>query len=180
MRLDEATDGMLAQRAADGDEVAFGVLVRRHAPFFLAFATRLLGSRADADDVVQEALITAWQKLDELNEPDRVRPWILRIVSHKATDRLRARRPSVDVESIELEARTASPEAHAIARSQLDALSAVLGELGEDVRATWLLREVGGYSYDEIARETGVSAATVRGRLARTRRLLLERMEEWR
>ena len=51
--LAAATDGILAARAADGDQIAFGMLVRRHAPFLVAFATRLMGSRADADDCVQ-------------------------------------------------------------------------------------------------------------------------------
>ena len=44
--LSSATDAFLASRAADGDQIAFGILVRRHAPFLLAFATKLTGSRA--------------------------------------------------------------------------------------------------------------------------------------
>ena len=44
----------------------------------------------------------------------------------------------------------------------------------------WVLREIGGHSYDEIATEVGETAATVRGRLARARKTVLERMQEWR
>jgi RNA polymerase sigma-70 factor (ECF subfamily) len=180
MALEEASDGVLAQRAADGDSIAFGVLVRRHAPFLIAFATKLTGSRADADDCVQEGLITAWQKLDELDDPDRVRAWLTRIVSRKATDRLRARRPTVDIDELELSATSGGPESHAVVTSQLEALRAALRDLGDELRSVWLLKEVAGYSYDEIAEELGVSTATVRGRLARARQGLLERMKDWR
>ena len=72
------------------------------------------------------------------------------------------------------------PERSVVASSQMDALKKILGELPEDLRVVWVLREVGGHSYDEIAVEVGESAATVRGRLARARKTVLERMEEWR
>lgn len=180
MGLSEASDGLLAQRAADGDADAFGVLVRRHAPFLIAFATRLTGSRADADDCVQEALITAWERLGDLTDPDSVRAWMTRIVSRKATDRLRARRPAVDIDEVEVAATSAAPDDAAEVSSQMTALKTALAGLGEELRTVWLLREVGGYTYDEIADELQVPAATVRGRLARARQALLEAMEEWR
>ncbi|MFJ6653794.1 RNA polymerase sigma factor [Microbacterium sp. NPDC091313] len=174
-----APDAVLAARAADGDQVAFGVLVRRHAPFLVAFATRLTGSRADADDCVQEALITAWQRLPELAEPEKVRSWLTTIVSRKATDRLRRRKP---VDQIVDDAIVAwdDPERSAVRSSQLQALSRVLSELPEEQRVVWVLKEVSGYSYDEIADQVGVSTATVRGRLARARKSVIEGMQEWR
>ena len=91
--LSSATDAFLASRAADGDQIAFAVLVRRHAPFLVAFATKLTGSRADADDCVQEALITAWRRLPDLADPEKVRSWLTTIVSRKVTDRMRATSP---------------------------------------------------------------------------------------
>ncbi|CAI9392509.1 RNA polymerase sigma factor [Microbacterium sp. T2.11-28] len=179
-RLVSVEDGILAQRAADGDERAFGVLVRRHGPFLVAFATRILRSRADADDCVQEALIVAWRRLPELREPDRVRAWFSTIVARKATDRLRSRRPSTPIEDAEPLSTLPSPDESALTSSQLDALRAVLDELPAEQRTAWLLREVSGYSYDEIARELGISATAVRGRLARARATVFERMQEWR
>jgi len=179
-RLAAAEDGILAQRAADGDERAFAVLVRRHGPFLIAFATRILGSRADADDCVQEALIVGWRRLPELREPDRVRAWLSTIVARKATDRIRARRPAASLEAVEPLATEPGPDETALTSSQLDALRAVLDTLPAEQRTAWLLREVSGYSYDEIARELGISATAVRGRLARARATVWERMQEWR
>ncbi len=155
------------------------MLVRRHAPFLVAFATRLTGSRADADDCVQEALITAWRRLPDLTDPEKVRSWLTTIVSRKATDRLRSRKISEEIDEEMVSGRD-DPERAVVASSQMDALKKILGELPEDLRVVWVLREVGGHSYDEIAVEVGESAATVRGRLARARKTVLERMEEWR
>lgn len=179
-RLDDAPDGILAARAADGDTAAFTVLVRRHGPFLRAFAARLTGSMADADDCVQEALITAWGRLGELQDPDRVRAWMTTIVSRKATDRLRARRDAASIDDLEIEASGPTPERMAIASSQLEALKVALDALTPEQRAVWVLKEVGGDSYEEIAEQLGVPVATVRGRLSRARAAVLTSMEEWR
>ena len=179
--LGGATDGLLAQRAGDGDAAAFGVLVRRHGGYLVAFATRLTGSRADAEDCVQEALLTAWDQLHTLEDPDRVRSWLSTIVSRKAVDRIRARRPAVPIEDVELPSSPAeTPERRAVVSSQVAALARVLDDLPDEQRAVWVLKEVGGHSYDEIAEQLGVTPSTVRGRLARARRAVLEQMEEWR
>ncbi|MET0726402.1 MAG: RNA polymerase sigma factor [Leifsonia sp.] len=178
--LDSAPDGILAERAADGDTAAFTVLVRRHGPFLRAFAARLTGSMADADDCVQEALITAWSRLPELQDPQRVRAWLTTIVSRKATDRLRSRPASESIDGLELEASEPSPERQAIASSQLDALKVALAALTPEQRAVWVLKEVGGDSYEEIAEQLEVPVATVRGRLSRARAAVLKSMEEWR
>lgn len=177
--LDAAPDAVLAARAADGDQVAFGVLVRRHAPFLVAFATKLTGSRADADDSVQEALIVAWRKLPDLAEPEKFRGWLTTIVSRKATDRLRSRK-NVDQIADDAVASEDDPERRAVVSSQMQALSRVLAELPEEQRVVWLLKEVSGLSYDEIAEDVGESPSTVRGRLARARHTVIERMKDWR
>jgi RNA polymerase sigma-70 factor, ECF subfamily len=176
--LTSAPDAVLAARAADGDADAFGVLVRRHGSYLLAFATRLTGSRPDAEDCVQEALITAWQKLPELAEPERVRAWMSTIVSRKATDRLRQRRTHAQVDET-VPARD-DPASTVVASSEMEALSRVLSTLPDDLRVPWVLREVSGRSYEQIATEVGESAATVRGRLARARRAVIDGMKEWR
>lgn len=178
--LQAAPDALLAERAADGDSEAFAALVRRHAPFLRAFATRLTGSPADADDCVQDALIVAWQKLPELAEPAKVRGWLATIVSRKATDRLRSRKPSVQIDDLELETPTSGPEQSAEAASQLEALGRALDALTVEQRAVWVLKEVGGHSYEEIAEQLGITPTVVRGRLARARVAVLESMEEWR
>lgn len=181
LRLAEAPDAVLAGRAVDGDVRAFEVLVRRHGPLMRAYATRVLGSTSESDDVVQEAFITAWNKLPTLSDLGAVKSWLMRITSHNAIDRIRARRDHAVLEEENAPAPDSeAPHTRAETSSQWDKLSAVLGTLSETQRQCWLLREVGGYSYDEIAEELKIPPSTVRGQLARARRKLVDEMEEWR
>jgi RNA polymerase sigma-70 factor, ECF subfamily len=64
--------------------------------------------------------------------------------------------------------------------SRLDALSAVLAQLPEGQRQCWVLKEVGGFSYEEIGERLGMSVVTVRGKLARARATVVKDMEAWR
>lgn len=179
--LDQANDRLVAGRAIDGDVDAFAVLVRRYTPMMRAYAQRILNANADVDDVVQESFVTAWQRLGELQDPARVKSWIMRIVSRKSVDRLRARRSHSDIDDIEPEAPLqTSPVQVVEARVQVEALGAALRELPDEQRECWVLREMGGHSYDEIAEALDVPVSTVRGLLARARKHIIVRMEEWR
>jgi len=178
--LQSASDAILAQRAADGDSAAFEVLVRRHGPYLRAFAIRLTGSAADADDVVQNALITVWNQLGTLEDPSKVRSWMASILSRKATDILRSRRPSDELDEELPDDGESAPETRALASSRMEALSAVLAALPEGQRQCWVLKEMGGYSYDEIAERLEMSTVTVRGKLARARATVVKEMEAWR
>lgn len=178
--LESASDGILAQRAADGDAAAFEVLVRRHGPFLRAFAIRLTGSPADADDVVQDSLITVWNQLGTLQDPSKVRAWMTSILSRKATDLIRARRQSDELDDEHPGDDASGPDARAVASSRLEALSAVLAGLPEGQRQCWVLKEMGGYSYEEIAQRLDLTVVTVRGKLARARATVVREMEAWR
>ncbi len=178
--LDSAPDALLAQRAADGDEVAFAVIMRRHGPYLKAFATRLLRSNSDADDVVQEAFIQAWRRLPDLQEPAALRAWLTTMVSRKTTDRIRSRKQSDPLEDIEIPDLAGGPEDHALGSDKMRALARVLDTLPRDQRQIWLLREVAGHSYTEIAERLDMPVPTIRGRLARARAHVLDGMSEWR
>lgn len=146
-----------------------------------AYTRRILNASADVDDVVQEAFVTAWQRLPELEDPGKAKSWLMRIVGRKAVDRIRTRRPQVSVDDVEPPAPTHdSPARVAEARAGVDALGAALHTLADGERECWVLREVGGYSYDEIAEEMNVPVTTVRGLLARARKHIIVRMEGWR
>jgi len=179
--LDTADDRTLVGRAIDGDIRSFEVLVRRYGPLMRAYATRVLGSTDETDDVVQEAFITAWQRLDELQDASVVKSWLMRIVSHKGIDRVRARREHGDLDTIDLPVPDhATPPRIAEAHSQQEALSQALSGLPEQQRQCWVLKEVAGYSYDEIAEQLQLPASTVRGLLSRARKNLMTEMEAWR
>ncbi|WP_229715016.1 RNA polymerase sigma factor [Subtercola lobariae] len=182
--LAEADDRTLAGRASDGDVRAFEVLIRRHGPLVRGYAARLMGSTDEVDDVVQAAFITAWQQLPTLSDPAAVKGWLLRVANRKALDRIRARKYHDDIDD---ESRpplvtpdSTSPEALAEHHAVQSALSRALTELPELQRQCWLMKEVAGYSYDEIGTDLGLPTSTVRGLLSRARTSVIARMEPWR
>lgn len=184
--LDLVPDALLAGRAADGDTAAFEALARRHGPLMRATARRLTGTLADADDVVQESLMQAWEQLDNLRDPAAVKSWLLRIVGTRSIDHLRKRRNHVALDEAETLAdapsgpRIQDPESTAVNASRVDALKSALQRLPEEQRRCWVLKEFNDLSYEEIALTLNISPDSVRGRLARARTALARTMEEWR
>lgn len=179
-----ATDDALVRAARLGDEDAFHELVDRHGPGMLRYARRLVGgSDADAAEVVQEAFISAWKSLDSFRGESSLRTWLFRLVHRRAVDLQRHRRPTpIDDELLSRVVRSAddNPLQDVLDSELLEALQAALDELPWNQRAAWLLREVEGLGYEEIARTMGTTVASVRGHLHRGRRQLAERMARWR
>ncbi|WP_345438108.1 RNA polymerase sigma factor [Microbacterium gilvum] len=177
----EASDAILVARSLDQDEHAFAEIVRRHAPLMRAYTARMVGSVSEADDVVQNAFILAWRKLDTLRDPSALKAWLMRVATHEATAYLRRRPSPVPLEAVEqVLAAEARPDTVVVRDAQMAALSKALDTLPDAQRQCWLLREVAGLSYTEIAEELDLPASTVRGNLARARTSITVRMEEWR
>lgn len=179
--LAEAPDDFLAERSGDGDVAAFEALAHRHAPLMRAYARRLTRTFDDADDVVQEALITAWKDIGDLKDPASVKAWMMRIVAHRAVDAGRRRKVHGNLDEQGHPAdKKPTPEQAALEGSARLALNHALARLPEEQRRCWVLKEIGGQSYEEIAETLGISATSVRGRLARARTTLVKDMEDWR
>jgi RNA polymerase sigma-70 factor (ECF subfamily) len=179
--LSDAPDGILAARAADGDAAAFEALMRRFGPMLRAYAVKVLGSNDEADDVVQESFINAWNHVAELADVTAVRSWLMRLVSNKAIERIRRRKYHSDITEWDAPGPARhTPERQVEASLQMRALSEALGRLPAEQRECWVLKEVGGLAYADIAEELDLPVSTVRGLLARARSTLLKDMEEWR
>ena len=178
--LRTVTDEILVQRAIDGDLTAFEAIVLRYGPLMRAYTSRIV-SHTDADDVVQETFTIAWSRLPSLRDPAALKAWLMRIASRQAFAQLEKRRPDVPLPVFDqpLPAHT-QPENVAVRNAQLEALSVALDNLSVDLRRCWLLREVAGLSYDEIAGEMQLPVSTVRGILARARVSIYAQMEGWR
>jgi RNA polymerase sigma-70 factor (ECF subfamily) len=174
-------DGALVALSVLGDPDAFAVLFRRYEPGMRRYAMRTLGSNAEADDVVQDAFITAWNKLTSLQNPHLVKSWLMRIVRNKSIDRLRARRHSDVVFDEALRAPERDRPSDVVADVLLmEALETALADLPPNQKRAWLLRELTGCSYSTIAEELDLPSSTVRGLLARARHTLALEMEPWR
>jgi RNA polymerase sigma-70 factor (ECF subfamily) len=136
-------------------------------------AHRMARNSADAEDLVQETLTRAWSGLDRLVPGSNARAWLHTILQRVRTDawRRRSRRP----ELVELTGpEPASPHSPAaVAAAGLDVERALLG-LPETYRAAVVLRDLEGFSYQEIAEILGVALGTVMSRIHRGRALLRE------
>lgn len=180
-RLRLVNDEILVERAVDGDTAAFETLVHRHGPLMRAYTSRIVGSRTEADDVVQETLIIAWRQLPTLRHPSSVRSWLMRVASRQALAHIKRRPTDAPLPPLEVPVPIETqPENVAVRNAELRALSVALDKLPEDQRHCWLLREIAELSYTEIAEEMHLSPATVRGKLARARTNITAQMEGWR
>lgn len=179
-----ALDVVLARRAALHDHAAFQAIVDRHGPALYRYARRMLDDRQDTEDCVQEAFAAAWTALPQFEGRSSLRTWLFAITAHKvrSLQRRRARSafplPFAPDERVDL--RAADPQGSLERSGLLGALQAALRELPPGPRSAWLLREVEGLSYDEIAEVSGTTTSTVRGQLHRARAHLVTRMEDWR
>ncbi|WP_082393542.1 RNA polymerase sigma factor [Nocardia arizonensis] len=175
-------DATLVSRARDGDTRAYEQLVLRYQGRMLRLSTKMLGDRADAEDVVQEVFLHVWRRLPQLETDAAFVGWLYRMTTNQCLNAIRARRPRVDVDLDDTASprSDAQPEHAAQVSDQLRALHAALGTLTPEQRACWLLREVDGLSYEEIADIVGANRTAVRGRIARARAQLSEVMNPWR
>lgn len=176
-------DAVLAVRAGEGDEDAFAVLVRRHSRSLLLLASRMLDDARDAEEAVQDAFVNAWRRLPEFRRGAAFTTWMYRITVNRCLNARRRPLPPLPLEAVPepvtREAR-GSPARAAEQEAATTALAAALRELDADQRVCWILREVHGLHYKEIAQVTATSEETVRGRLFRARRSLKEAMAPWR
>src|SRR5689334_20304146 len=92
------SDAALMRRVAAGDSAATRLVVTRHLPQVLALARRMLNDAAEAEDVAQEAMLRLWQASTRWHEDAPVAAWLYRVAHNLAIDRIRRRRPTVDVD----------------------------------------------------------------------------------
>ncbi|MDO9380404.1 MAG: RNA polymerase sigma factor [Nocardioidaceae bacterium] len=181
--LRDASDEALVRASGLCDDLAFAVLVDRHGPALLQFARRMIADEHEAVDAVQETFISAWRGLPGYRGRSSFRTWLYRLLHRRVVDLTRVRRP-VPIDDVLLDAfhrpSTDDPLQHLLDDELVEALEVALGELPWNQRAAWLLAEVHGMTYDEIATTLAISPGAVRGHLHRGRRTLSARMERWR
>ena len=184
-----ASDLDLVRRAQAGDAEAFGELVERNRRAVFRAALAAVGSAAEADDVSQEAFVTAYRKLSGFRGEAAFRTWLLAITWRKAIDRRNS--------MTRLLRRTVTPgdsgdgapdildNAPAPGRSQEDELAAaqlqrtlrrLIASLPKKLRDALLLAGSGEYSYEQISGMLGAPVGTVKWRVSEARRLLKQKL----
>ena len=157
-------DRALTARARAGDGAAFAQLVERHQGMVYALALGKTGHPQDAEEVVQTAFLKAWQGLPNFRGEAAFSPWLYRLTVHAAVDLLRQRRQHLSLDDPDLPplpAGTAGPEAQVQENDRRRQLWEAIDALPDGLRTPFLLREVEGRSYQEIASELNISTKTV-------------------
>lgn len=158
------TAGLLARGASDSErEDAFVRLIDRSLPISYRLAAVLLGSESEAQDAVQDAAITAWERFDSLRDLERFEAWFQRILANRCRDRLRRRRrvPFVAMDGAAAAVVTYGDRGIA----EREALAGALAELSPDHRLVIVLRFYADLSLEQISARTGERLGTVKSRL---------------
>lgn len=174
--MDRLTDEALLALYATGDAAAARELTARLVPRVLGYAARLLGERAEAEDVAQEAMLRLWRAAAGWRTGEaQVSTWLYRVVTNLCTDRLRARgrRGPVGIEDVpEVADGAAGAEAGLIEADRMAALDAALAGLPERQRQALVLRHLEGLSNPEIAAVMDIGVEAVESLTARAKRAL--------
>ncbi|MDP2054774.1 MAG: sigma-70 family RNA polymerase sigma factor [Acidobacteriota bacterium] len=170
----------LARRAGGGDREAFAALVARHQASVYRLARHVSGTRDEAEDVLQQTFLSAWQGVSRFRGASSVRTWLLTIARNAAvTRRVRAAREPIDATPLDdLGIRAGwggpNPEQLAVAAEQRDRLATALARLAPDEREILTLRDLEGLAGEDVAAMLGLTTAAMKSRLHRARLRLAE------
>ncbi|MCU0988148.1 MAG: sigma-70 family RNA polymerase sigma factor [Xanthomonadales bacterium] len=173
-------DSDLVERAGRGDRAAFEKLYRRHRDRVYGLLWRLAGGDAAlAEDLLQEAFVRAWQKLDSFRGESRFGTWLHRLSANVALSdrRIRLKRVQRETALDEGAERTAMGDRDVRAGQQMD-LERAIAALPERARTVLVLYDIEGYSHAEIAELTDMAVGSSKAQLHRARKLIREDLEK--
>lgn len=179
---DRELDAWLVGRALGGDLEAYEALVRRHRDRIFRIALRVLGDRSDAEDVAQEVVLQLWTGPAAFSGTAAFTTWLYRVVVNRCLD-LRRRRgsPPGPVPGPDEPGHPVEPavDRRVADRLRLVAATRAVSALPDEQRVVFVLHQLEGLSYREVAAVLHISEASVRGRLARARISLTRALREW-
>lgn len=183
-------DAELVQRALARDGKAFQTIMQRYNQRLYRIARGILRNDSEAEDVVQEAYVSAFTHLDTFRGDSSLSTWLARITMNEALGRLRAQRPTVDMIKFEahrtpaeiiqfpLTSKSDDPERTMAQRQILQLVETATDDLPEVYRIVFITRVIEGMSVEDTAEILGIRPETVKTRLHRARRLVREQLDK--
>lgn len=173
-----APDEALAQAARQGSQIAYTVLMQRYRSYAYAYAYSRLHNREEAEDVVQETLLRAYETLPRFRTDACWGAWLMQILRNRCRDILRRRRTR-PTEAIPSECRDPkqTPEGWVLTKAERQQMRDALDSLPEKYREVVGMHYASGQKSREIALALGLPETTVKGRLVSALRLLRRRLE---
>jgi RNA polymerase sigma-70 factor, ECF subfamily len=190
--MDEVPDTALIQQTLAGNESAFAELTKRHSGAVWRTIYRILGSSSENEDALQEVFLRAYTSLNRFDSKYPFGPWIVRIATNYCIDQLRRKKARKTLLWTELPERELEQVLNNMSRNG-DASSmigqnpekyervamAMLEQLKPKYRSAFVLRELEGLSYQEIAQAHGISEITARVRVSRARADIQKRFRRY-
>jgi RNA polymerase sigma-70 factor (ECF subfamily) len=174
-------DTQLIESALAGNSAAFGDLVRKYQDRLYNTMVHLTGSAEDAKDVVQDAFVKAYVKLESFQRSSAFYTWLYRIAFNTAMSRQRRRRETRSIEE-DCGHEPADPGSAPADRLEQEELAGqvqrALAALSEEHRTVLVLRDIDGCEYEAVAEILGIPLGTVRSRLHRARMQLRDQLKK--
>ena len=168
-------DAQLIDQTLSGDSASFGELVLRYQDRLYSTVTHFVGCREEAEDVVQDAFVQAFMKLETFHGTSAFYTWLYRIAFNVAISRNRRKRPKISVDATRERTGSdpvdtgAAPEEELHRKEKVEQVHQALGRLAEEHRSVLVLRELEGCDYESISEILDLPLGTVRSRLHRAR-----------
>jgi RNA polymerase sigma-70 factor, ECF subfamily len=178
-------DIKLIEECRAGNLNNFRKLVELTSPFAFSVAFRILGDEDQAKDVVQETMVTIWQKLKKIRSAEVYKTWIYRIVVNRCYDQLRRRKRNQEFIADEKEWKFISDRVAEEPSSQLEnnemamIINLMTDRLSPKQKAVFVLSQIEQMSNDEIAEITGISKSGVKSNLYYARKSISEMVEKY-
>jgi len=193
-RADQSTDRSLAEALMAGDPDAFEPFVERYAPLILNFGRRMCGQRDDAEEVVQETLLKAYQSIRDLREPAALKSWVYRVAANACLKMRRKGkfeperemsldellpRPNADGSPPEIPDWSDLPLEQALRAELREKIESAILRLPKEFRIVVVLRDQEGFSTRETSEILGIGEPLVKVRLHRARLALRRDLEQY-
>jgi RNA polymerase sigma-70 factor (ECF subfamily) len=183
-------EGRLVRRLKDRDEKAFREMVDEYRDRVFSLTYRMLGSRAEAEDLAQEVFITIFKSIDSFRGDSKLSTWLYRVTANHCKNRIKYLSRRHDRDRTELTERVEAggggslavprsaprPDAQLEGAQMEQILQQAIAELDEDQRILVILRDVEDLSYEEICAITELPDGTVKSRLHRARMALRKKL----
>lgn len=179
LSMDASREERLISHAVAGDSAAFSELMSLHERRMYAVALRICSNREDAQDCLQDAMLRIYRSLGSFKGQSSFSTWVYRITMNTCLDELRRRksRNATSLDNLLDNGWSPSdgenaPEEYALASEQRRTIDRAIAALPEDMRSAVVLRDIQGFSYDEIAEMLEANIGTIKSRISRGREKL--------
>ncbi|MBK3518614.1 RNA polymerase sigma factor [Carboxylicivirga marina] len=177
--MESLSDEILVEKSRAGNQQAFAVLLERHTDYCYSIVYRMINVKAEAEDIVQDAFVTVWQKIRSFDsQKAKFTTWLYSIATRMAIDALRKRKNQVDVHSVAIISEDHNGFTQLCNNELEESVRQATSSLTELQKAVFVLREIEEMEVVEVSYITGLSAKQIKDNLYVARKQVRERLKK--